>query len=214
MTEEKKTAGLSPAMRWTLIGVGAVVVIGVIVAVWLLTTGGRSGTGSGADGGPSTNVTQGPLPDATPTSGSEVLPPTGSVDNTLPPVAPPVPIEPVAPAEALVPPPYPASATAEGDLAAGFPVDVLGPMPASDVISSSIATEGSTMQVTLEGRTDTAVADVRAYYAQKWAALGLQEQSTSDGSLTYTGRGAALSLSANEGGTGIRYTLFGVFRAS
>ena len=210
MTEEKKAAGLSPAMRWTLIGVGAVVVIGVIVAVWLLTTGGRGGTGA-VDGGPATNVTQGPLPDATPTSGSEVLPPTDGGQSTLPPVTPPAP---VAPAEALVPPPYPASATAEGDLAAGFPVDVLGPMPSSDVISSGIATEGAIMQVTLEGRTDAALTDVRAYYAQKWAALGLQEQPTSDGSLTYTGRGAALSLSAFEGGTGIRYTLFGVFRAS
>jgi hypothetical protein len=209
MTEEEKVSRLTPAMRWVLIGAGAVVVIGAIVTGVLLTTSGAGGPG--ADGVAPTGAvtpTQGPLPDATPTSGSEVLTPTEAPAQTLPPVAP------AAPGEALLAPPYPDSANAEGALVAGFPADILGPAPDSDVIQSAVATEGDITQITLLGRTDASPDDVRAHYAAAWAALGLVDQSAGDGSLTFAGRGASLSFSANTGGTGTRYTLFGVFRAS
>jgi hypothetical protein len=211
MTEEQKVSRLTPAMRWVLIGAGVVVVVGAVVVGWLLTnSGGPGGDAGDAGSAPSGQVTptQGPLPDATPTSGSEVIAPTEAPQTSLPPVAP------VAPAEALVAPPYPASGSAEGELVAGYPSAAMPPSPGADVLQSSIATEGDIMQVTLLGRTDASPDDVRAFYAAAWSALGLADQSGQDGTLTVTGRGASMSLAFTTAGTGTRYTVYGVFRAS
>lgn len=196
-------------MRRVLIGVLIVLVIGAAVVVWLFTSSPRgsddAGTGA-ASTSPSSSATAGPLPDATPTSGSEVIAPTTAPAQTLPP------IEPVAPLIAM---PFPSSATEEGGLAAGYPSEVMAPAPGSDVLQSAITTEGETMQVTLVARTDASEDDVRAHYAAAWSALGLREVQTSDGSSTFAGAYESLTLAFSpNSATGTRYTLFGLFRGN
>lgn len=228
MTDEQAAAGreevaggrsarTTPAMRWVLVGVLAMVLIGAGVLAWTLGPGAPGARSPLSSASPyrsataATGTTAGPLPDATPTFGSEVLPPTTTPGGPLPPVAAP----PAAGAAPLVRPPFPVPGSADGTLVSGFPAEIMGPMPKSDIIQSEIATQDDTaMQVSLLGRTDTPAADVRAYYAAAWASLGLTDQGASDGSVSFAGRGVALSLSTTEGGTGIRYTIFGIFRAA
>ncbi|KJL43798.1 MULTISPECIES: hypothetical protein [Microbacterium] len=203
---------LTTGMRTVLWIVAAVVVLGIAVTIWLLTIG--SGT-AGVDGAdpdagstPTATVTQGPIPGATPTTGSEVQPP----DETAAPIdrLPPLPTS-----SPLVSDPLPASGSASGELVKGFPVDLMGPVPDSQVLESSISTEGSTMQVSLVARTDAADDDVRAHYRELWADLGLTDTSGGDGSITYSDAFSSLSLAFSESsGTGTVYMIYGVFRTS
>ncbi|KAA9106490.1 hypothetical protein [Microbacterium rhizomatis] len=208
----ERVRSTTPAMRWALLGVLAIVLVGIGVTVWLMASGGAPGsTGSAGSPGTAQATTAGPAPGATPTAGSEVLPPTAVPDATLPPVAAPS----SAPPTPLIAPPYPESATADFSLVPGFPEQVMGPAPASDILQSAIATEGNVMQVTLVGRTDASPDDVRAHYTELWSGLGLTNAgTTSDGSLSFTGPLESLTVSTTVGGTGTRYTVFGIFRAS
>ncbi|WP_375386197.1 hypothetical protein [uncultured Microbacterium sp.] len=212
--QDGKSPALTPAMRGVIFGALGLLAIAVVVFAVLLNgsnAGPGSTSGSATGSSSSGSTTAGPVPGATPTSGSEVLAPTAAPETTLPPIAPPS----SAPATPLIAPPYPASATADFALVDGFPEQIMGPAPASDILQSAISTEGTVMQVTLVGRTDASPDEVRAHYAQQWAALGLADAGTSaDGSLSFTGAFESLSVSATVGGTGTRYTVFGVFRAS
>ncbi|WP_106816281.1 hypothetical protein [Microbacterium timonense] len=206
----EKPRSLTPAMRRVLWGVGIVVALGLAVAIWLIATGAGSGTPDAADAGatPDPSATQGPIPGATPTTGSEVQPP----EETAPPAdrLPPLPSP-----SALVSDPLPASGSASGELVKDFPTDVAGPMPDSQVLESSIATEGSTMQVTLVARTDASVDEVRTHYRELWAGLGLADASGGDGVLTYSDTLSSLSLAFSpSSGTGTVYMIYGVLRTS
>jgi hypothetical protein len=225
MTEQKTMSTLTPAMK-IVIGVVAVVVIaGAIVASALVGAGsapdaaatvaatlpsenqpGRPAPGTVPPGAASTAPaapTRGPLPQATPTTGSEVLPPTATPNTRLPKVS---------PAPPLVPGPLPRSAARTGGLVAGYPSRVMGPAVTSPVVSSSIATQGTTMQVTLvavySGSRDT----ITAHYETLWASLGMRRGLTSDGTLVYAGAHESVTLAFGSSGTGNRYTIYGVFR--
>ncbi|MFB7891617.1 hypothetical protein ACFC1I_05415 [Microbacterium sp. NPDC056044] len=204
------TRGLTPAMRAVLWIVGGVAVLGIAVAVWLLTAG--PGSGASADpepsASPSPTVTQGPIPGATPTTGSEVQEPdeTAAPIDRLPPLTTSTP---------LVSDPLPASGSASGELVKGFPADLMGPAPESQVLESSISTEGSTMQVSLVARTDATADDVREHYRTLWAGLGLTDTSSGDGSVTYSDAFSSISLAfSTSSGTGTVYMVYGVFRTS
>ncbi|WP_295014245.1 hypothetical protein [uncultured Microbacterium sp.] len=196
---EVRRTGLTPAMRAVLIGVLAVVVVGVAIAVWFWVAGPGAGSAAPAP----TATVAGPRPGATPTSGSEVRPPTATPGTGLPPLSDETP---------LVKAPLPASGSADGAVVAGFPENVLGPLPGSTLGSTSIATEGTRMQATLIASSTSPEDDIRAHYQQLWAGLGLHPETTSDGTLSFTGAYESVTLAISSSGTGNRYTLSGVFR--
>ena len=198
-------------MKYTLWGVGAIVVVGIVVALFFLLAP-PAGTSDTAE--PSSaatpSITRGPSPGATPEEGSEVLPPdpSSTPGSGLPPL--PVP-------EPLVTAPLPESAAADGVLVDGFPGDVMGPAAGSDILSSSIATESDVMQVTLVARTDATQEEVSAHFRSLWAELGLTEGVQTEGSadITSTDQFSSLSLAFTpSSGTGTVYMIFGVFRTS
>jgi hypothetical protein len=119
--------------------------------------GGKS-SGSKPSGGASSGTT-------TPGTGSasEVLPPTGSTPGALVIPTPDVP---------RLTGPLPATASARGALVTGFPVAIV-PVPAgATIVSSSVAAEGSRLQVGLEASTAASPADVLAGYVQAFTAAG------------------------------------------
>jgi hypothetical protein len=220
MTDDKTTGVLTPAMKRVLIAVGAVVVVGVIAIVWFIaaTAGGAgnaaapgASTSNSQDGPssgsspftPSPGATSGPLPEATPTTGSEVLPPTATPNDKLPSIAPQAP---------LVSAPLPASGTRSGGLVKGFPTKIMGPASKTTVISSSIASQGTAMQVTLVGTSTSSKKSIQDHYAKLWSSLGLRPGLTSDGSISYAGAHESVTLTFGSSGTGNHYTIYGVFR--
>lgn len=209
MTDERSAPALTRGMRTTLIAVGAVVLVGIAVTIWLLVSAaGAGGPGAGptasGSNAPSATATHGPVPGSTPTTGSEVLPPTSTAGPNQHPTP--------TPATPLVSPPLPKSGTKQGGLVAGFPAKIMGPIKGSDVISSSIATQGDTMQVTLVARTDTSEKSIRSHYEKLWASLGLSESGSSEGNPSYAGPYESLTLAVKTTGTGIQYSIYGVFR--
>jgi len=217
MTDGRSAPRLTRGMKRVLIAVAVVLLLGIGAAVWLAVSAPGTGiaaapgtsslpgaTPSGTPG-PGTSATAGPLPQATPTTGSEVLPPSATPNTTLPPV----------PAQKpLISPPLPASATATGSLVPGFPTSIMGPAAKIVVVSSEIAAQSTSMQVTLVGRSTLSQSAIRAHYAQLWSSLGLMPGLTADGSLSYAGAYESLSLTFGSTGTGNRYTVYGVFRTN
>jgi len=112
------------------------------------------GTSSGSAGGKQTSGTG---------SASEVLPPTASTPGTL--------AVPTAAGPRLTGP-LPATASARGKLVAGFPAAIVPVPDGATVVSSSVAGEGSRLQVGLEASTAASPADVLAGYVQAFTAAG------------------------------------------
>lgn len=206
--------GLTRAMRWVLWGVGAVALVGLAITLWLSTAGGDAGAPRAVDAttappaAPSATPTPGPLPDATPTTGSEVKAPdaTAPPADRLPPLSAPSP---------LVSAPLPGSGSASGELVDGFPTNAMAPAPASEVLQSSIATEGDTMQVTLQARTDATPEEVSGHYRALWSSLGLADVTSGGADASYADALSSLSLAFSAStGTGTVYTVYGVFRTN
>ena len=206
---ERNAPLLSPAMRRVGLVVAGVVVLGLAVALWFIFTSSPGGSAAPSDGSSSSGApSRGPVPGATPTTGSEVLPPTNEIDpNRIPPRTPSTP---------LVVPPLPESASKVGGLVDGYPREIVGPSPDSSVLDSSIATEGDRMQVTLTARTDVTPEEVARHFEAFWAALGLHGTSQGAGTtitLAYTGAYESMTLAFNTGtGTGTVYMIYSVFR--
>lgn len=195
-------------MRWAIAGVAIVMGAGLAAAAILMvrmpaapppTTDALPGA-SGAPG-----VSQTPTPTPTPVDGSEVLPPEPHQTESarLPALPQPTP---------LIAAPLPPDAAAQGAIVAGFPVTLAGPAPQSDVIDSSIASDGTTMQAALTARTDEAPDAVAAHYRDAWAALGLSPAGGDGADLAYTDRFTSISLAVSETGTGTVYTLYATLR--
>ncbi|MFD4958820.1 hypothetical protein [Microbacterium sp. NPDC058389] len=211
--QESKTAhrsGLTRPMWGALIAVGAVVLITAGAAVWLFVApvGGPGGAGAAPHPSPAAVATQGPLPEATPTTGSEVLPPPAEdTEGGLP----------LPPSTAtLFTGPLPASASGAADLVDGFPSDVMGPAPEATVVQNEIATEGEMVQVSLVARTQASPQEVIDHYAQLWASKGLvAAPESADGSVAYTSALDSLTLAFTPAtGTGTVYMVHGVFRTN
>lgn len=199
--------GLSRPMRITLWTVGAIVAAGIVLALAFLIAQPPAGQGSDATPSADASAARGPDPEGTPVAGSEVQAPdpSATASDRLPPR------EGSGP---LVTPPLPPSASAEGSLVDGYPRDIMGPAADSDVISSSIATEGDTMQVTLVARTDQPEDQVRSHFLSVWTSLGLVQTAQDRGtSLAVTDGTNSMSLAFASSGTGTVYMVYGVFRA-
>jgi hypothetical protein len=117
----------------------------------------------------------------------------------------------------LVQLPLPKSGSAQGELVAGFPSDLL-PIPADDAVaSSSVSTEGKYMQAGVEVTSARSATDVVAYYQATYATLGLavREIGAVSGSTAYAfARGEnTITLTVVPATSGSTFTLFGAFRA-
>ncbi|GAA5201524.1 hypothetical protein [Microbacterium jejuense] len=195
-------------MWGALIAVGVVVLVLGGVAVWLFAAP-VGGPGEAATTGlPSPAATQGPLPEATPTTGSEVLPPAADDAGTGLPL-------PAATASLLTSPP-PASASGADQLVAGFPSDVMGPAPGATVVQNAIATADEVVQVSLVARTQASRQEVIDHYARLWASKGLgAAPDSADGSVSYTSAVDSLTLAFTpDTATGTVYMVHGVFRTN
>jgi hypothetical protein len=213
----RRGSHLTRGMKVVLIIVALIVLAGVIAAIALASSGsggGRSdGQGTSAASSSTTAATPpeasfaptepGPIPGATPTSGSEVQPPRATPRTALPP------LKTTAP---LMEAPLPKSGTKNGGLVTGFPTKLMGPGKGSQVLTTSIATEGTTAQITLVAITSANDAETFAHYESLWSELGLQRVASEGGGLTFTGPHESMTLATEKSGTGNRYTIYGVFR--
>jgi len=192
-------------MRWVIAAVGAVVVAGLVWAAWAATAGTPDAATPLPGGSASAAPTTGASPGATPVDGSEVVAPVaGATDAArLPALTAPTP---------LAAAPLPAEAAEQGGLVAGFPEQVAAPAPSSEVIDSSVTSEGTTMQAALNARTALSGADVTEHYRAAWTALGLAPVAGDAAALAYADRFTSVSLAVRTSGTGTIYTVFATLR--
>ncbi len=132
----------------------------------------------------------------------EVLPPQSGTDPTLPPSA---------KTPALVGGPAPSNADARGELAAGYPASSLPPESHSSITSSSVASDGEHVQLSLVAVSSTDPDGVLAFYTNTLAtygyfgatalAAGASEQS-------YSGPDGTVTVSAQRIPGGTSYSLF------
>ncbi|TQJ30610.1 hypothetical protein [Microbacterium sp. SLBN-146] len=202
-TDAARRSGLTRGMLIAILAVGAAIIVGVAIVISLLVS---SGSSPEASSDPTSTATSGPNPGASPADGSEVQSPAPDATSDR--------IPPIPTASPLVTAPLPASASAEGELVAGFPADVMAPAPGSEVLSSSIATEGTTMQVDLVARTDAAQDDVEAHFRDLWGRLGLIDSPAGDDAIVSSANAfTAVSLAFTPAsGTGTVYMVHGVLR--
>lgn len=199
-------------MRWVVAAVGVLVVVGLGFSAWAMLAGGDglpdAAHSSTTPAASASNASAGASPGATPVAGSEVTEPgpTATSDARLPALPQSTP---------FVAPPLPADAAADGRVVDGFPVALLGPAPESEVTSSSVTSDGATLQAALTARTDQSPAEVAAHYGAVWTAAGLTGDAGDrpSGELAYADQYTAVSLSAREAGTGTVYTLYGTLRS-
>jgi hypothetical protein len=139
---------------------------------------------------------------------TEVLPPaSGSTGTTLPPSK---------PLPTLVAGPLPKSASAAGKVVSGFPSVVLPAVSSSVIITSSVATQGSHLQVALEAQTSLEAAAVITFYREHFAPLGLLETRTPSGTnqaVSFERDGDSVTITLASAPEGTRYVIFGTFTA-
>lgn len=220
-TRTPEDSGLTAAMRWSIIGVTAVVLAGLTAAAWLLLAppgvpgasvsatpetppvDGAHDEGSPSENTPSSSPDPGPSPGAAPVEGSEVLAPTDSTPplHRLPALPQPTP---------MVHAPLPVNASARGEVVTGFPTAVAGPRAGDDVLDSSLTSDGDTMQAALTARTDATPEDVAAHFRSAWGALGLTP--TGGDQIAASDPFTSVTLAVHESGTGTVYTVFATLR--
>lgn len=200
---------LDRRMRATLFVVGVVVATGLGAAAWMLLSPAPPDGAQTAAPLAQPTTGSGPVVGATPVPGSEVQDPDPSR----------APIDRIPARTAATPrvsAPLPETASATGGLVAGLPVDLAAPLDGSDVLDSSVASEGTTVQFSLRARTDTDADTVRESYAALWAGLGLAADDTASADGTsFEDAYTSVSVTADATtGTGTVYTVYGVLRAA
>jgi len=213
---------MTATMRWVIGTVAVLVAAGLGWAIWTSTLAGQNPDGSaapgtaqspgdgangssGQSGSAEATPTTGPSPGATPVDGSEVTSPDPQQTDSarLPPLPQPTP---------LIAAPLPDNGSAQGGIVDGFPIAVAGAMPQSDVIDSSITSDGSTMQAALNARTDESPDAITTHYRQVWTELGLAPLTDDGATLAYGDTFTSVSLAVRESGTGVVYTVYATLR--
>lgn len=169
--------------------------------------GGGSG-GSGASGG-SARSGGGPV-NPPPTAGkrytTEVVPAAPATAPALPPAT---------GLPHLVTAPLPATASANGKLVAGFPARGLPAAPGSTIGSSSVASQGGHLQITLVAKAGQAVTDVIAFYRAALAKYGMYDAPSpavaGSTAVAFARGGDSVTVTATPAGGGTSYVLYGVF---
>lgn len=139
------------------------------------TSAGASHPDGTTEAGPSTGAGGAPAPDVavpTPTDATEILPTQTPTPFKLPGLTPGPTLAP------LLTGALPASATAHGELVAGFPTQAV-PLPTGlTVVSSSIATEGIHLQLTVQASSTASPAKVVDQFTASLDGLGYEPAST------------------------------------
>jgi hypothetical protein len=173
-----------------------------------------SSPGQAAKQSGSAGATTGPAAPTTPPAASkrfttEVLPASPATKPALPPTtALPYPVK----------APLPASASAVGKLAAGYPASVLPQAPGSTISTSSVAVQSGHLQVTLTAGSTQQVTDIVAFYRAALAKYGMYDSAApalSGGTSTRfvrDGNSVTLTVTPAKGGT--TYVLYGAFTAA
>lgn len=191
--------------RWVIGGVAALVVAGLAWAAWMATS--QTGNAESASTTPAAPAvpTTGASPNATPVDGSEVVEPTPDQMDAgrLPALPQPAP---------RVAVPLPENASMQGAVVDGFPTDVVGAAPDSDIVDTSVSSDGTTMQAAMSARTDRSPSEVADHYRRTWAALGLAPATVGTDDVAYSDAYTSVSLAIRESGTGTLYTLFATLR--
>jgi septal ring-binding cell division protein DamX len=190
------------------VAVAAAIGTGVVVASLPTSDSGpatQNAQSTGSTAAPTDAATLGPVASATPVDGSEVLRPTNDEPlNRIPPREPALP---------TLDGPLPAAGSAQGRLVAGFPVAVVGPAEGDEVIDSSVAPEGTTLQVTLTARSERDAEAIRDHYRALWVPFGLTPQTHSTDELSFRSATASVTLDVVGTGTGTVYTVVATLRA-
>jgi hypothetical protein len=151
---------------------------------------------------PSEPVTQAPAPKTDPTQDTEASPSNTASVNRAP-----------QPGSAPLIQQLPAPASGGQTLVEGFPTTIIGPVDGTTVTQNTVSVEGSTMLVSLTGRTSASPEEISRHYEELWASLGLSPQPGSDdNALSATSDFEWASLTFNpsaEGGN--EYTVDGFF---
>lgn len=132
----------------------------------------------------------------------EVLPPNDSTSPTLPPSA---------KTPALLTGSAPANASVSGELAAGYPADSLPPEPNSSITSSSIASDGTRVQLSLVAASSTDPDSVLAFYTNTLARYGYFSATVQAAGATeqsYSGPDGTVIVTAQRTPGGTSYSLF------
>lgn len=113
--------------------------------------------------------------------------------------------------------PFPASASAVGKLVEGFPTRVVPQAPHSTITNSSVAAEGSRLQVTLSAESTLAVVDVLDFYRTELAKIGMLDAPapalSGSSALVFARGDHTVTLSATTVKGGCRYAILGSFTA-
>ena len=174
---------------------------------------GPAASPSARPGGGSSSRTGGGPENPPPTAGkrytTEVIPAAPATPHALPPST-------VAPR--LVSGALPTSASATGALAAGFPGKELPPAPGSKITSSSVATQGSHLQLTLVAKAPQGVTDIVAFYRTALAKYGMYDTAdpavAGSTAVAFTRGADSVTVTATPGSGGTSYVLYGAFSAA
>ncbi|MCC3297247.1 hypothetical protein [Arthrobacter caoxuetaonis] len=115
--------------------------------------------------------------------------------------------------------PLPPADAAEGRLAGGFPEQLVPPAHATEVVSSSVAASGNTLQAGLRATSAAAARDVLAFYSEHFSGLGFQPgaEETVGGTTravwSYGTSSVTLSIGPDAGGAALDYSIFAILRA-
>ncbi|MBO1739151.1 hypothetical protein [Leifsonia sp. TF02-11] len=221
------TSRRRPSHRtWIIVGLSAAVVIAVgafalgqvpvtagrtTAADAPSSPGGQSGSGSGSAS---------PGAGGTGSGGTATEPPVGKRYTTEVIPAQPTPT-PALPSSTPLPypvsAPLPASASATGKLVSGYPSGVLPQAPGSSIQSSSVSSQASHLQVSLQAKTGQGVTDIVTFYRAALAKYGMYDSpAPAQGGATsvrFERDGDSVTLTATPGDSGTSYVVFGTFTA-
>lgn len=170
-----------------------------------------AGGSDGDEGGQGTNAPATPGSGNTPPAAGKRF--TTEVEPAAPAATPALPQSTALPYPVAAP--LPKSASASGKLVAGYPAKVIPQVPGSTVGKSSVASEDSHLQVTLDATSDQKVNDIVAFYRGKLAPYGMYDAAApavaGATSVQFARDGNSVTLTITPGDKGTSYVLFGAF---
>lgn len=113
--------------------------------------------------------------------------------------------------------PLPKTASAVGALAKGYPGTLLPAAPHSTIATSSVASQGQHLQVTLTATSAAAIPDILAFYRTTLAKYGMYDSSSpalgGATALTFKRGADSVTVSAKPATGGTKYIIYGAFTA-
>lgn len=117
-----------------------------------------------------------------------------------------------------IPSPTPGSASTEGDLVDGFPDDVISVPAVATVLTTSVSSDGTVIQVTLTATSPDGASETLDFYRRTLGGLGFAESPrpavAETTAVAFTRGGNALLVSVRPEGRGSAFSVSGVLRPS